>query len=60
MDRRKQIETLEKNHILPQEELAALIVGAKPEDDAYLFARARAVREQIGRASCRGRVFILV
>lgn len=47
MDRRKQIETLEKNHILPQEELAALIVGAKPEDDAYLFARARAVRERV-------------
>ena len=47
MDRRKQIETLEKNHILPQEELAALIVGAKPEDDAYLFARARAVRVRV-------------
>lgn len=47
MDRRKQIDRLEKNHILPREELAALITELGPEDDAYLFARARAVREQV-------------
>ena len=47
MDRREQIDRLEKHHILPREELAALITESEPADDAYLFARARAVRERI-------------
>lgn len=51
MDRREQIDRLEKYHILPREELEELIADGTPESDAYLFARACAVREQVyGRA----------
>lgn len=51
MDRYAQIDELEKNHILPKEELEAFLADGEPEADACLFARARRVREQVyGRA----------
>lgn len=51
MDRRAQIDELEKNHILPETELAELIMDDEPGNDAYLFERALILRERIyGRA----------
>ncbi len=40
------IEKLEKNRLLSKEELCEIIRGHTPEDDAFLFERASAVREK--------------
>lgn len=41
------IDRLERERILPKNELAEIISGHTPETDEYLFAKARAVREKI-------------
>ena len=48
MSRKKQlIDTLKKNHILPKEELKALLCDWKQEEEEYLFEQARQVRESV-------------
>lgn len=41
------IDKLEREHILPKNELVEIISGHTPETDEYLFAKSRAVREKI-------------
>ena len=40
------IDALERDHVLPDEDFAALLTGLTPESEAYLYERARAVRER--------------
>lgn len=44
---KQRIDELARAHILPKEELAALIGDASPESDEYLFAQARKAREAV-------------
>ena len=41
------IDKLEKDRILTKDEYTEIIRGHTPEDDEYLFEKARAVREKI-------------
>lgn len=47
MDQKQRIDELADAHILPGEELTALISDASPESDEYLFAQARKAREAV-------------
>lgn len=47
MERIQRIDELARAHILPAEELTALIIDAAPESDEYLFAQARKAREAV-------------
>lgn len=46
-DQKQRIDELASAHILPREELIALISDASPESDEYLFAQARKAREAV-------------
>ena len=44
---KRRIDALSANHTLPDEDLSALLTDLTPEDEGYLYAKAREIRETV-------------